>query len=163
MNLNLRLDLLRRERSTIGELDLRRGMRRRCDYDFAGGVSLLGVGALRVAHLLHLHVRLRLHARLRNIHHDGRVLVLSVLEATALATITARNAAQEDGDDNTYGDSCDEAFIDEAAVIRGAGTADFVRAQRVFAPPLFVFLAEKAALARVVVAISGAHIDATLI
>ena len=88
---------------------------------------------------------------------------MSVLEATALATITARNAAQGDGEDDAYGDSCDEAFIDEAAVIRGAGTADFVRAQRVFAPPLFVFLAEKAALARVVVAISGAHVGATLV
>ena len=83
--------------------------------------------------------------------------------ATALATITARNAAQGDGEDDAYGDSCDEAFIDGAAVIRGAGTADFVRAGGVFAPPLFVFLAEKAAFALVVVAISGAHVGATLV
>ena len=83
--------------------------------------------------------------------------------ATALATVTARNAAQGDGEDDAYGDSCDEAFIDGAAVIRGAGTADFVRARGVFAPPLFVFLANKTAFALIVVAISGAHVDATLV
>ena len=136
-----------RERGTVGELDLGRGLCRRCDYNLARGVSLLG----RVAHLLHLH------ARLRNMHHSGRVLVLSVLEAAALAAVAARGAAQGDGEDDAYGDSCDEAFVEDAAVIRGAGAADFFLDDGVYAPPLVVFLVGYAACAVVVVVISGAN------
>ena len=102
--------LLRRERNSVGELHPRRGLRRRRGYGLAGGLSLLGRGALLdvsllgvgslldvsllgEAHLLHLHAGRRSH------EHDGRALGPSVLEAAGLAEVAARDAAQGDDDD----------------------------------------------------------------
>ena len=69
------------------------------------------VGALRVAHLRHLH--------------DGRALdvphlcggVPPVLEAAALAEPAARDAAPRDGQDDGDDDAGDGAFVVDAAVV----------------------------------------------
>ena len=38
-------------------------------------------------------------------------IFLALLGAAALAAVAARDAAQDDGDDASYYDSCDEAFV----------------------------------------------------
>ena len=84
-------------------------------------------------------------------------IFLALLEAAARAEVAARDASQGDGDDADYGDSYDEKYVEDTAVIRGAGAADFLVAQGCpVAPPLVVFLVEKAARSHVVVVISGA-------
>ena len=79
---------------------------------------------------------LHLYAGLLNIHHDWRVLVLSVLEATALATITARNAAQGDGEDDANHSANNSADIWFTAILFQVTTA----AER-FPPMLMVSVA----------------------
>lgn len=85
-------------------------------------------------------------------------IFLALLEAAARAEVAARNAGQGDGDDAHNSDSYDEEYVEDAAVIQGAGAADFLVARGCqVAPPLVSFLVEIAATYRgVVVIISGA-------
>ena len=86
--------------------------------------------------------------------HRGDFIFLVLLEALA-AVVAARDDAQGGGDDDNYSYSCDEfRIVGEAAVIRGAGAADFLVSRGVIAPPLVVLLADIAAISRVEVVIS---------
>ena len=87
--------------------------------------------------------------------HREDFIFLVLLEALAAAVVAARDDAQGDGDDDSYSYSCDEfRIVEEAAVIRGAGAADFLVSRGVIAPPLVVLLADIAAISRVEVVIS---------
>ena len=126
------------------------------ELGLARGVSLPRVGALGVAHLLHLHAGRGLSRRVHH-HHAGHRRVPSVLEAAALADVAAHQAARGEEEDEAEGETGDGAVVRDAAVVVGGGAAVVLAAGG--APPLFVPVRQRAALALVErgLSLGGAH------